>query len=143
MIDGLNHARLVLWAARFAGRQDADDVVQQVYLKMLNGEVPPWKGTSKQSTWAFAIVKHTALQWKRHNPLAVGMPTDLVTDVPDYDTTIDTNAAVATLSPTYQTVLRGFAEHGGYTSLAAVLGLTRGQVRGRLYRARRKLRAQR
>ncbi len=101
------------------------------------------RGESSRKTHVFAVVKHTGLWWKRKNPPAIQMPTDLVTETPEYDATIDANASIATLSAMHQAVLNGFPEHGGYTSLAAALGLTRGQVRGRLYRARRKLRAQR
>ncbi len=159
MIDGFDHSRLVNFAATLVGRQDADDVVQEVYVKWLSGEIPPCRGEATRDTWLLSVVKHTAYRWRQKNPPASSPPTVHFNSIyqegvrlayereasytPDYVSAIDAKAALATLSVTHQTVLRVFSEHGGYASVAAALGLTRDQVRGRLYRARRKLRASR
>lgn len=148
MIDESEYTRLVAFAAQIVGRQDARDVVQDVCVKFLNGDVPAFRNQSTRETWLFAIVKYTALLWRkdRERRQAIEVPFNhpsrqLNCITPNYDDAIDAERSIRTLSPIHQQVLRSFPTHGSYTSLAQALGLTRGQVRGRLYRARLKLRA--
>lgn len=141
MLDGIDHTRLVRFAETLVGKQDAEDVVQDVYLKFLSDKVPAFRGESERYTWLCAVVKHTALRRKAQQRGLALEPRETCT-IPHYDEWIDAKQRVSELPKRDRDVLLTYASHGSYRCVARALGLTRTQVRGRLERARRRLRKQ-
>lgn len=45
-------------------RQDAEEVLQTVYLKILQGKAV-WRGESSFKTWFFAVIRKTAIDYRR------------------------------------------------------------------------------
>lgn len=60
------HEASFAWALACCDGQyhDAEDVLQTVYLKILEGKAR-WRGTSSWKTWLFAVIRHTASQRRR------------------------------------------------------------------------------
>ena len=65
-VAGRCRARLLLRAHRFAAcREEAEDIVQEAYLKALRG-LPRFRGDSKMETWLYSIMKNAALEHLRN-----------------------------------------------------------------------------
>ncbi len=60
------HAASFGWALGCCGRNrdDAEEVLQTVYLKVLDGKAR-FDGRSSLKTWLFAVIRHTALAYRR------------------------------------------------------------------------------
>ncbi len=142
-MDDIDHERLVKFAATIVGQQDADDVVQDTYLKLLSAKVAPFRRESDRYTWLKAVVKYTAFKRVRERlrEQAFAETSHAAASYePNYDDLLDAKRHIAQLSSEDQAVLTVYAQHGSYRCVAQALRLTRSQVRGRLYRARRRLR---
>lgn len=78
------HDEAFLWALSRCGghRADAEDVLQEVYLKVLEGDAG-YDHESSFKTWLFSVIKHTAADTRRHTrrerPLR---PDDLEQSIP-------------------------------------------------------------
>ena len=59
-LHGEFHPRILNYLCRFLPRDDAEDVAQEVFLKV-HGKLPEFRGESKVSTWIFQIATHAAL----------------------------------------------------------------------------------
>lgn len=148
MLAGLDHDYLVNFAASVVGRrQDAEDIVQDVYVKFLTGKVPAFRGESEHKTWIFAIVKYTALHWKsqekerREREIQYERLRD--TDyTPQYDAWLDAEKALLKLSESDRKILLRYAYHGSLRDLARELGASYVVTKGRVNKARRRLREQ-
>ncbi len=55
-----NSSRLVLYLSRFAGREDAEDLMQEVFIKAYNS-LDSFEGNSKLSTWIYKIATNLAI----------------------------------------------------------------------------------
>lgn len=62
------HSNSVAWALVCCGwnRHDAEDVLQTVYLKGLDGKAK-FDGRSSFKTWLFAVIRRTALEQRRRS----------------------------------------------------------------------------
>ena len=64
-LETLHNASFTWALACCDGRyHDAEDVLQTVYLKILEGKAR-WRGSSSWKTWLFAVIRHTASQRRR------------------------------------------------------------------------------
>lgn len=60
------HARMIMRAHRIAtSREEAEDIVQEAYLKALRG-LPKFRGDSKMESWLYSIVRNAALEHLRN-----------------------------------------------------------------------------
>lgn len=139
-------------AARIVGRDEAEDVTQDVFLRAFH-RLQQYRGTAAFRTWLLQITQNAAfdtLSRARRQPTeAQSEPSD----VPDRDPVRQPAAALERrerqqrlerklelLRPEYRSLLvlrdlEGFS----YTEIAAVLGMPLGSVKGRLHRARDEL----
>ncbi|MFH0733109.1 MAG: RNA polymerase sigma factor [bacterium] len=52
--------KVVLYLSRFVGKDDAEDLMQEVFIKVFNS-IETFKGNSKLSTWIYKIATNTAI----------------------------------------------------------------------------------
>jgi RNA polymerase sigma-70 factor (ECF subfamily) len=139
-------------AARIVGRDEAEDVTQDVFLRAFH-RLQQYRGTAAFRTWLLQITQNAAfdtLSRARQQPTeAESEPSD----IPDRDPVRQPAAALERrerqqrlerklelLRPDYRSLLvlrdlEGFS----YREIAAVLGMPLGSVKGRLHRARDEL----
>jgi RNA polymerase sigma-70 factor (ECF subfamily) len=139
---------LAFW---IVGREaDAEDVVQEAYLKALkrfNG----FRGTNARS-WLLSIVRNTAYSWVKqhsHDSKVVSFDEELHTPVWDerysrshlQDRINQLHAALALLPAEFREILLlRDIEGWSYKELASILNIPTGTVMSRLSRARQRLR---
>ena len=136
-------------ASMVGNAADAEDVVQETLLGAFRG-LRSFEGRSSVKTWLTSIlIRQTAM---RHRSLGrrPAASLDTVAEVESgqsaaprtesTDTRLDLAAAIRTLSPEHREVI-GLREFGGlsYEEIAEALGVPRGTVESRLFRARREL----
>jgi RNA polymerase sigma-70 factor (ECF subfamily) len=150
-------------ALRMVGdRGEAEDMAQEVFLKAYRG-LPRFKGTSRFSTWLYAIASHHCLnhlQARRRRPEASGRGAEglggeelqAVDLLPDAAPRADAVLERADLARIVQTELTFLTEDHrlililrdiqglSYQEIAETLGLELGTVRSRLHRARAEMR---
>jgi len=141
MFDSSEHEDLVRFATSLVGPDWAEDVVQDYYVKVLSGEVARFREEALHWNWVLQIVKYTALRCReregRH--AAVWRETDS-SEAPQYDFMLDALRQFNRLCKHHQDVLLLANDNHTYDAMASTLGLTSHQVRGRLHRARRRIR---
>ena len=138
------HPRLVSFAILLVGENDAEDLVQEYYVRRLSGKVPPFEGRASHFTWLCAILKRTAREQARKGA-AVQLLTYLHYKHDDghaveYDPVLDLRRHLAALCFDDRDILRFIEDGHTPTNIADEFGMTRGSIRTRLYRARKRLR---
>jgi RNA polymerase sigma-70 factor (ECF subfamily) len=139
------------WAARFTDDDDAADDVAQDVLISLERRVRQFHGTSRFSTWLFAVTRNVALSRRRREQRrAEILGRHAALDVAQPETTADPDAArIATLVlqyfdalPRRQRQIFELADIRGMTpaDIARQLGMQQVTVRAHLFRARRAIR---
>src|SRR5262249_47410100 len=78
-----HHENSFAWALGCCGRdrREAEDVLQDVYLKVLDGRAR-WDGRSSFRTWLFAVIRRTAADHRRRAVLRRLRLVPLARDVP-------------------------------------------------------------
>ncbi len=149
-------------AARLVGPAEAEDVVQETFLRAWRG-LENFRGESSLKTWLYAIALNRArarhgtlarLKGLIHRPVQERDPFAIMDDAPDPDATPEQNAllreqrrrlraAVAGLPEEFRAavILRDL-EGLSYEDVAAVLKVPVGTVRSRLARGRALLKEQ-
>ena len=124
--------------------QDAEDVVQETFLAALKS-VGRFEGRSSFRTWLIQILARQAALYRRKRPsqmrLAGGQ--SIAGDASQSsDTQMDVSEAIGGLPDEHRQILvLRELEHMDYQQLATVLGIPKGTVESRLYRARQMLKA--
>ena len=134
---------------RLVGRQDADDLTQQVFMKAFR-KLNQFAGRSRLDTWLYRLATNEALQFlrqrnrRRAQPLAdeqacsCDRPSLLKQEEAEL-----LQAAIERVEPELRAVLTLKEQDGlSYQAIAEILQIPEGTVGSRLNRARRMLRAE-
>lgn len=131
---------------RMVGRQDADDLTQQVFLQMFR-KLGQFSGQSKLETWLYRIATNEALQHLRKQKKQTTAPYVLEPVAVDDDRLIRNEesqliqAALERLEPELRAIFLLKEQQGlSYYDIAESLGIPEGTVGSRLNRARKELR---
>lgn len=131
---------------RMVGRQDADDLTQQVFLKMFR-KLGQFNGQSKLETWLFRLATNEALQHLRRckRRSTAALVNDPETSEPDCisarEETELLERAMSRLEPDLRAVLLLKEQQDlSYREIAGALDIPEGTVGSRLNRARKELR---
>lgn len=130
---------LFKFVAGIVGPQDAEDVVQDVMVKLLQTQAR-FRGDSQYQTWLFATAKHAALdrlRARQRDPLALsdGEVSQTLVSRPMAapETAWDLDRAMGRLSLVHQNVLAAAMFHeGDYASGAASLKMSVGSYKHHL-----------
>jgi RNA polymerase sigma factor (sigma-70 family) len=121
---------------------DAEDVVQETFSGAFQA-LPNFDGRSSVRTWLSRILVNQAAKWRRRRKVRRTVMLDAAAPgpSPEMGLRIDVLGSLETLSPEHREViaLREFQEMS-YDEMAEVLGVPRGTVESRLFRARQELR---
>ena len=141
----LHHRQIFRLTVRMVGRQDADDVTQQVFLTALR-KIGTFSGRSRLSTWLYRVAVNECLQHlrRRRRHHAASLEDDTIdTAAPSSSRSEDTElleGALARLDADLRTTfLLREVEQLSYREIAAATQISEGTVASRLNRARRLL----
>lgn len=124
----------------------AEDVLQETFLGAFQG-LDTFEGRSSVKTWLIRILVKQAAKYHRYRRIRKTESIDDISEVSssafsvrDSDLTIDIKTMIKTLSTEHREVivlreLQGFS----YEEMAEILGIPRGTVESRLFRARQEL----
>jgi RNA polymerase sigma-70 factor (ECF subfamily) len=144
------------WAVQCCGgdRQEADDVLQTTYLKVLDGRAR-FDGRSSLKTWLFGVIRRTAaerrrarwardlvaLRWRNGHPAPAAVPTPEAQSG-DAETARELRGALASLPARQREVLHlVFYQDLTVEEAAEVLGISPGSARTHYHRGKAALRA--
>jgi len=127
---------------------DAEDVVQNVCVKILEGSHAPFNADGSYEAWIWTVAKNEALSTRRRAKRRREMPlTDLsfepavTTEEPGADKRESDHEYLTRLSPRLREAVLAFDAHGpSHTRAAASLRLTPAAFSQRLARARKQCR---
>jgi RNA polymerase sigma-70 factor (ECF subfamily) len=130
--------------------QDAEDIVQESFLKAFKAQAS-FRG-SEAKTWMLAIVRNTAMDFRRRNKSGIAVPLgdegyEPKDDSPDPERALvdqsrreQVRQAISHLEPEFREVIVLREIEGlPYKEIASVLGIPMGTVMSRLSRARNQL----
>lgn len=141
------------WLAH--NREEAEDLVQETYLKALRGYASFRPGTNFRA-WMFRILKNTFLSTHARLERRVTVAMDLEEDAPELPVEYETPATILMMRCDSQSVQRAIdrlpvqarevlllrdAEEMSYQEIADILSIPNGTVMSRLSRARKAVRA--
>lgn len=157
------HPGILRILSRLVGSDEAEDVAQEVFLRVDKG-LAEFRGESSIGTWIYRIARNAGLDHLRRRASwqesvretqahgSEGDPADVMDSLPDEQASIErqligkemsecVRGRVATLPESYRRVLI-FSELAGMTNaeIASTLGVGEGVVKIRLHRARARLR---
>jgi len=148
--------KIQYYLQRMIGREEADDLTQDVFLKVLHG-LCKFNGNSKLSTWIYKIATNTALDRLRSapyknasktltnsemlekGPVASGDTKSLPTDEQLIDNEMNSciRADIDNLPDKYRTIIvLSELQELSNQEIAEILGITLENVKIRLHRAR-------
>ena len=132
---------------RMVGRQEADDLTQQVFLQAFR-KIGQFNGQSKFKTWLYRLATNEALQSLRRSKRRAAQellnePTIVFDDPVEAAEEIRlVQDALGQLTPELRTIISLKEDSGlSYQEIAEAIGVPEGTVGSRLNRARRELRA--
>ena len=138
----LHHREAYLWARQCCSFDEdlAKDVLQQVYLKILEGKAK-LKEEEKAKTWIFSIIRYTAIDQLRNAGKIVSMEVD--EEIADFEEEVDSTdyEAIIRLLPRMQqeVILMVFYHQMTIGQSAAVLQISLGTARTHYDRGKKKL----
>ena len=137
-----HHKEAYLWARQCCGFDDegAKDVLQMVYLKILEGKAR-YNEKANVKTWIFSVIRNTAIDYQRSQQ--VSYPLGLVNNIveeSDYAESIDYRKVIQQLPERQHQVMLLVFYHGlTLEQVAAVLELGIGTVRTHYDRGKKAL----
>ena len=149
-----HHAESMGWAMACCGfdRSEASDVLQDTYLKVLDGRAV-FRGESSFRTWLFGVVRRTASEHRRNvfrrlSAMWRVLPDDDAADAPDPDAAIDGRAvadrlrAALRILPARQRQVLHLVFHEELTveAAAGVMGVSVGSARTHYARGKARVR---
>ncbi len=138
----LHHREAYLWARQCCSFDEdlAKDVLQQVYLKILEGKAK-LKEEEKAKTWIFSIIRYTAIDQLRNAGKIVSMEVD--EEIADFEEEVDSTdyEAIIRLLPRMQqeVILMVFYHQMTIGQSAEVLQISLGTARTHYDRGKKKL----
>jgi RNA polymerase sigma-70 factor (ECF subfamily) len=133
---------------RIVGRQDADDLTQQVFLQMFR-KLNQFSGGSKLETWLYRLATNEALQHLRRNKRQAVQPLVAEPSASDPNRLMESEkiqmleVALSRIDPELRAILSLKEEQNlSYREIADSIGIPEGTVGSRLNRARKELRDQ-
>ena len=147
LFPGVSHENLLSMARRIVGPEEAEDVVQTAYLKAFQAR-DQFRADCKPETWLYQITRRCAIDVLRRRKRR---PEEAL---PEKDPTYDDEPRLLdgvireagerlhTLAPRHREVLQAMVLRETLESTAAMLGISTGAAKSRLYRARLALRRQ-
>ncbi len=138
----LHHREAYLWARQCCSFDEdlAKDVLQQVYLKILEGKAK-LKEEEKAKTWIFSIIRYTAIDQLRKTGKLVSMEVD--EEIADFEEEVDSTdyEAIIRLLPRMQqeVILMVFYHQMTIGQSAEVLQISLGTARTHYDRGKKKL----
>lgn len=142
MLPGVDHNRLVGFVAGIVGRQDAEDVVQLAYLRMLR--FTPEK--TNPVAWALQVAKNEAFRWRKdrsRHPLSDERqpePSAPSAEIAAYETRDYVARSLQDIKPEWAEALRVYAETANLEAAAGRIGITVTALKKRMFQGRRALR---
>ncbi len=141
-----HHRNVHRLMSRMVGAEYADDLTQQVFLRVLQ-TISQFRGESAFSTWMYRVATNEALQFLRRNSKQAlqELSVELVDYRPSEQNRLDDREmldhVLANLDPSLlATFLLREVENLSYHEIALALDIAEGTVASRLNRARRLLR---
>lgn len=138
--------RVYALMVRIVGRQDADDLTQQVFLQMFR-KLDQFRGGSKLETWLYRLATNEALQHLRRRKRQATEPLIGEPSIRDPNRLLESEKiqmlelSLSRLAPELRTILSLKEEQNlSYHDIADSIGIPEGTVGSRLNRARKELR---
>jgi RNA polymerase sigma-70 factor (ECF subfamily) len=144
--------RLFGLAVRLAGRADAEDLLQEIFLTAYR-KLDQYRGDSALSTWLFRLGMNVCLDHLRRRGARLAGQTGPLDEEPPADAAatgaiggvvdrIDLERAIAALPAGYRAAFVLHDVEGlGHQEIAEALGVSEGTSKSQLHRARLRLRA--
>lgn len=139
------HQRVYRLLVRMVGLNDADDLLQQVFLQVFR-TLSQFSGQSRFETWLYRVSVNESLQHlrKQRRRRCVSLESDFMDRQPDQERDFDhkelMERALARLEPELRSLfLLREVEKQSYAEIAAALQIPEGTVASRLSRARQLL----
>ncbi len=140
--------RVYALIVRIVGRQDADDLTQQVFLQMFL-KLEQFRGGSKLETWLYRLATNEALQHLRKKKRQSSQSLVIEPSANDTDHLLESEKlqmlefALSQIDPELRAILSLKEEQNlSYREIAEALDVPEGTVGSRLNRARKELREQ-
>ncbi len=140
--------RVYALMVRIVGRQDADDLTQQVFLQMF-GKLDQFSGGAKLETWLYRLATNEALQHLRRKKRQSVQPLTVEPSANDPNRMLESEnvqllqIALSRIAPELRAILSLKEEQRlSYREIADAVGIPEGTVGSRLNRARKELRDQ-
>jgi len=138
--------RVYALMVRIVGRQDADDLTQQVFLQLFR-KIEQFSGGSKLETWLYRLATNEALQHLRRTKRRSAGPLVTEPSVNDSNRLMESEKlqmleiSLARIDPELRVILSLKEEQNlSYREIAQALDIPEGTVGSRLNRARKELR---
>jgi RNA polymerase sigma factor (sigma-70 family) len=126
------------------GKEDQEDLFQEIVYQLWKS-YPGFKGTAKISSWIYRIALNTAIVVYRKPRVAVDFYQELPEQhLPSHESTTSENEerlflALRKLSDSEKAVISLYLEDFSYQEIAAITGISEGNVGVRLNRIKNKL----
>lgn len=141
-------ARMKSLAANLLGsRSDAEDAVQETFLKIYRG-ASSFRGAAKLSTWTYRILVNTCLDQRRRKGRAPDLKAsgpeepegELRAPAADHPLRMDLEASLASLEEKHRTVFLLFEVEGfTHREVGEIVGVPEGKSRTLLFESKREL----
>ena len=124
------------------GRDEADDIFQEVLINLWNG-LRTFRGDSSERSWVYRVSLNTCISYKRKKRLST-VPLDIAPEVFEPETPIGRqtemlHARISRLEPVDRALVLLWLENMSYEEIGAIIGMPAKNVGVRLVRIKEKL----